>query len=267
MLLSLDKTFTYKEQAIAWGCIGEGDPVVLVHGFPWSSQSWRNIAPWIARNRTVYFFDMIGFGQSEMFDNQDVSAARQNDLLAALIEHWGLDQPEVVAHDFGGLAVLRGYYLNGLRYRKLTLMNVVAVLPSGSPFYAHVRNHETAFAGLPAYAHEALFRAYIQRAALKTLPEEVIEIYARPWRGESGQSAFYRQIAQSDTKYIEEVQKHYKPMDGIINVLWAEEDTFIPINQGKQLAGLIKANSFTCIPSAAHIVQEDAPEAIVSALL
>ncbi|MCP4429643.1 MAG: alpha/beta hydrolase [Gammaproteobacteria bacterium] len=267
MLLSLDNTFTHKRQAIAWGRIGNGDPIVLVHGFPWSSQCWRNIAPWIAKNRTVYYFDMIGFGQSDMFDNQDVSAARQNELLTALIEYWGLDQPEILAHDFGGLAVLRGCYINGLRFRKLTLINVVAVLPSGSPFYAHVRNHEAAFAGLPAYAHDALFRAYIQRAALKTLPEDVIEMYAKPWQGESGQPAFYRQIAQSDTKHIKEVQKLYKSMDGIVNLLWAEEDTFIPIDQGRQLASIIKADSFTSIPGAAHIVQEDAPEAIVAALL
>ncbi len=267
MLLLLDKTFTHKGQSIAWGCIGSGDPIVLVHGFPWSSQCWRKIAPWIAKNRTVYFFDMLGFGQSDMFDDQDVSEARQNELLAALIEHWELDQPEILAHDFGGLAVLRSYYLNGLRFRKLTLMNVVAVLPSGSPFYAHVRNHEAAFTGLPAYAHDALFSAYIQRAAFKSLPDNVVELYAKPWRGESGQPAFYRQIAQSDTRHIEEVEKLYQPMDGIVNVLWADEDTFIPIEQGKQLAGLIKADSFTRIPDAAHIVQEDAPEAIVAALL
>jgi len=267
MLLPLDKKFIHKGQAIAWGCIGNGDPIVLVHGFPWSSQCWRKIAPWVAKNRTVYFFDMIGFGQSDMFDNQDVSAARQNELLVALIEHWKLDQPEILAHDFGGLAVLRGYYLSGLRFRKLTLINVVAVLPSGSPFYAHVRNHEAAFTGLPAYAHDALFRAYIQRAAFKSLPEDVIEMYAKPWRGESGQAAFYRQIAQSNTRHIEEVEKLYLPMDGMVNVLWAEKDTFIPIEQGIRLANLIKADSFTRIPDAAHIVQEDAPEAIVAALL
>ena len=267
MTLHLDKTFIHNGRAIAWGCIGEGEPIVLIHGFPWSSQCWRRIAPLIAKKRTVYFFDMIGFGQSEKYDNQDVSAARQNELLAALIEHWNLDQPEILAHDFGGLAVLRGYYINGLRYRKLTLMNVVAVLPSGSPFYAHVRIHETAFSGLPAYAHDALFRAYIQRAALKPLPEDIIELYAKPWRGESGQAAFYRQIAQSDNRHIEEAEKLYRPMDGLVNVLWAEQDSFIPIDQGIQLAGLLKADSFTRIPDAAHLVQEDAPEAIVAALL
>ena len=267
MLLPLDNIFAFNGQQIAWGCIGQGDPVVMVHGFPWSAQSWRNIAPWIAKNKTVYYFDMVGFGQSEKRANQDVSAAVQNNLLAALFEHWGLDSPEVVAHDFGGLAVLRGYYINGLRYRKLTLIDVVAVLPSGSPFYAHVREHERAFSGLPAYAHEALFRAYIQRAASKPLFEETMELYMQPWRGEVGQIGFYQQIAQSDTKPIEEMQCKYGPMEGTVNLVWAEQDTFIPISQGEQLADLLKADSFTRVPKAAHIVQEDAPEAIVAALL
>lgn len=267
MLLPLDNIFIFNGQQVAWGSIGQGDPVVMVHGFPWSAQSWRNIAPWIARNKKVYYFDMVGFGQSEKCANQDVSARVQNNLLAALFEHWALDSPELVAHDFGGLAALRGYYINGLRYRKLTLIDVVAALPSGSPFYAHVREHENAFAGLPAYAHEALVRAYVQRAALKPLREDTLEIYTQPWRGEVGQAGFYRQIAQSDTSAIEEIQCNYGPMEGIVNILWAEQDCFIPISQGKQLASLLKVDSFTPVPGAAHIVQEDAPEAIVAALL
>ncbi len=266
-MLSLDNSFEYNHQSVAWGCIGQGDPIVLIHGFPWSSQAWRRIAPWLADKRSVYYFDMIDCGQSEKFAGQDVSAAVQNDLLAALLDYWSLDGPEVVAHDFGGLAALRGYFINGLRYRHLTLIDAVAVLPSGSPFYAHVREHETAFAGLPAYAHEALFRAYVQRAALTTLSEDTMEIYAQPWRGELGQSAFYRQIAQSDTKYIEEIQHQFAPMTCGVDLIWGEQDSFIPLNQGEQLANSLSVERLTCVQNAAHLVQEDAPEAIVAALL
>lgn len=266
-MLPMDKRFHFNGQSVAWGCIGQGDPMVLIHGFPWSAQAWRRIAPWLAGHRKVYYFDMVGCGQSEKLTGQDVSAGVQNNLLAALVEHWSLDRPEVVGHDFGGLAALRGYYVNGLRYRKLFLIDAVAVLPSGSPFYMHVREHEEAFAKLPAYAHEALFRAYTQNASLKTFDEDTIEIYAQPWRGEIGQPAFYRQIAQSDTKYIKEVQDQYGPMQCPVNLVWAEEDTFIPISQGEQLANLLSAESLTRVPGAAHIVQEDAPEAIVAALL
>ena len=135
-------------------------------------------------------------------ENQTVSENVQSDLLEALVEHWQLGKPQVVGHDFGGLAALRGHFINGISYGALHLIDAVAVLPSGSPFYAHVAHHEAAFAGLPPYAHEALFRAYIQHAAYYPLREEAIEIDAAPWRGDMGQVVFYRQIAQADTRHI-----------------------------------------------------------------
>lgn len=266
-MLALDKEFEFRGQTVAWGALGEGDPMVLVHGFPWSAQAWRNIAPWLARKRRVYFFDMVGCGQSQKFDGQDVRACVQSNLLAALIEHWGLERPTVVGHDFGGLAALRGHFVNKVAYGGLVLIDAVAVLPSGSPFFAHVRKHEPAFAKLPAYAHAALFEAYTQNAAAKPLGAEAKEICAQPWRGETGQAAFYRQIAQSDTAFIEEAEANYGPMDCDVHLVWGEQDTFIPVEQGERLAKLISADSFTTVPTAAHIVQEDAPEAVVAALM
>ncbi|MEM6253089.1 MAG: alpha/beta hydrolase [Cyanobacteria bacterium P01_D01_bin.156] len=266
-MLVLDQRFTFQEQAIAWGRVGEGDPVVLIHGFPWSAQAWRNIVPWIAKTHQVYFFDMLGCGLSEKHNNQIVSEHVQSDLLEALIEFWQLDKPQVVAHDFGGLAALRGHFINKIPYGALHLIDAVAVLPSGSPFYAHVAHYEEAFAGLPAYAHEALFQAYIQKAAHYPLREEAIEIYAAPWRGNIGQAAFYRQIAQANIQNIADVQKLYKKPDFEVHLIWGENDTFIPLEQGRELQNLLTADSFTIIQNAAHIVQEDAPEAIVCTLL
>ena len=121
--------------------------------------------------------------------------------------------------------------------------------------------------GIQADAHEALFRAYIQNAAHYPLREEAMEIYAAPWRGEIGQAAFYRQIAQADTRHIEDVQKLYKKPEFKVHLIWGEHDAFIPLEQGRELQGLLDADSFTVIHNAAHIVHEDAPEAIVGALL
>lgn len=242
-MLPMTETFVHKGQAIAWGRMGDGAPLVLVHGFPWSAQAWRRVAPALATRHTVYWFDMIGCGRSDKHDGQDVSPAVQSDLLAALLRHWGLERPHVVGHDFGGLAALRGHFVEGLRYGRLTLIDAVAVLPSGSPFFAHVRHHEAAFAGLPPYAHEALFRAYI------------------------GQAAFYRQIAQSDTRAIAEAQLRYGPLDCPVALLWGDDDTFIPVAQGDQLADLIGVDRPARVPGAGHMILEDAPEAVVAALL
>lgn len=267
MMLILDQIFPFRDQSVAWGCIGAGDPIVLIHGFPWSSQAWRTVAPWLAKSHKVYFFDMLGTGQSEKSDGQDVSEDVQSDLLAALVAHWGLDRPQVVGHDFGGLAALRGHFVNGIAYGKLHLFDAVAVLPSGSPFYAHVKHHESAFAGLPDYAHEALFRAYIQNAAHAPLREAAAKMYLTPYRGDVGQPAFYRQIAQADHANIAEAEARYTKPDFEVHLGWGAQDTFIPLNRGAQLQDALGADSFTVIDHAAHLVQEDAPEAVVGTLM
>jgi len=266
-MLHLDQRYSFNGHLVSWTKMGAGDPIVLVHGFPWSAQAWRNIAPWLARTHTVYVYDMIGTGQSDKYDGQDVSEPVQSDLLAALIGHWGLQRPQVVGHDFGGLAALRGHFINAIPYSKLHLVNAVATLPSGSPFYAHVAAHEAAFAGLPDYAHEALFRAYIQAAAHYPLREEAIATYLAPWSGDTGKAAFYRQIAQASVSSIEQVQQLYAKPDFDVHISWGTRDTFIPVEQGLELRNALQAQSFTRIENAAHLVHEDAPQALLGALL
>jgi pimeloyl-ACP methyl ester carboxylesterase len=265
-MLTLDRTFEFDGQAVAWGGIGDGRPLVLVHGTPFSSQVWRRIAPLAARHRRVLFFDLLGYGESEKRDGQDVSPAVQSRLFAALLREWGLESPEVLAHDFGGMTALRGHYLEGLRYERLTLVDPVALPPSGSPFFLHVARHEAAFAGLPDYAHDALLRVYIQGAAHRSLTDEAMAIHMRPWQGETGRPSFYRQIAQMSDRYLEEMEPLYGPMDWPVEILWGERDAWIPIAQGETLASRLTGGALTRVPNAGHLVQEDAPEAIVAAL-
>ncbi|WP_244504727.1 alpha/beta fold hydrolase [Jannaschia faecimaris] len=96
---------------------------------------------------------------------------------------------------------------------------------------------------------------------------ETIEIYSAPWLGTTGQPAFYRQIAQMDQMYTDEVEPLYRPLDCPVRVLWGQEDNWIPAAKGDALAALISNTSCTHIQCAGHLVQEDRPEAIVAAIL
>lgn len=265
--LELPNRSKFEGQSVAWGCIGDGDPLVMIHGTPFSSQVWRNIAPYVATRRKVYFFDLLGYGQSEQKEGQDVSLGVQNRLLAHLLREWDLEAPSVLCHDFGVTTALRGYYLDGLRYRDITLFDAVALAPWGTPFARHVRHHEQAFAGMPAYAHDAMLGAYLQTAAYKTLAATVLNLHRDPWRGPIGQAAFYRQIAQFDQIFTDEIEPSYGPIDCPIQILWGEQDAWVPLSQGRRLADLMTGGRIRIIPGAGHLLQEDAPEAIVAAIL
>jgi len=262
-------TFSFESQSVRFGSLGRVDlpPLVLLHGTPFSSIVWRRIAPYLAGRRQVFYFDLLGYGRSEMRAGQDVSLAVQGRLLAALLTHWQLSRPDVVAHDFGGCTALRAHLLHGCEYRSLTLIDPVALAPWGSPFVRHVRDHEAAFSGLPAYIHAAILPAYIAGAAFRPLSAAAMQLYTDPWTGAVGQAAFYRQIAQMDQRYTDEIESRYAQIRCPVEVLWGAEDRWIPLERGHELVRRIPGSGLLSVPGAGHLVQEDAPEAVVAALL
>ncbi|WP_085686678.1 MULTISPECIES: alpha/beta fold hydrolase [unclassified Pseudomonas] len=262
----LDQVFDFNGRQIRHGVRGDGPPLVFVHGTPFSSYVWHRIAPHFFATHRVHYFDLLGYGRSEQPD-ADVSLGVQNELLVRLLDHWNLQRPDVVAHDFGGATVLRAHLLNGKDYRSLTLIDPVALTPWGSPFVQHVRQHEAAFSGLPDYIQRAIVPAYIRGAIHRDIPDDELAPYVQPWLGDPGQAAFYRQIAQMDQRYTLEAQPLYPTIRCPVQILWGEEDQWIPIERGRELHKLIPGSQFHPIPNAGHLVQEDAPEAIVAALL
>jgi pimeloyl-ACP methyl ester carboxylesterase len=263
----LPETYDFGGQAVRWGRIGSGPPLVLLHGTPFSSYEWHRVAPHLARSRTVHFHDMSGYGASEKRDGQGVSLGIQNVVLAELFAHWGLDCPDVVAHDFGGATALRAHLLDGLDYRSLTLIDPVAIAPWGSALVQHVREHEAAFAGMPGYMHDAILPAYLQSAMHRTATPETLAPYVQPWQGEENQRAFYRQIAQMDRCHTDEVEPLYPQIRCPVQILWGERDRWIPIAEGRRVAAMIPGAAFHPVPDCGHLMQEDAPEASVAHVL
>ena len=110
---------------VAYEVFGEGPPVVLVHGTPTRSYMWRNIVPALAEHRSVYVYDLLGYGESEKGEGQDVSIAAQARLLKELVEAWGLEEPAIAGHDIGAGIVLRAQLLEGVRFSRVAVLDAV----------------------------------------------------------------------------------------------------------------------------------------------
>jgi pimeloyl-ACP methyl ester carboxylesterase len=203
----LGRTYDSACGEVRWDSFGEAgkDPVVLLHGTPFSSYVWRGVARALAHRHQVFVWDMPGYGASEKADGQDVSLAAQGRVFTDLLAHWGLGEPAVVAHDFGGAVALRAHLLHDARYRRLALVDPVALAPWGSPFFRLVGEHSTVFDQLPPALHRALVREYVSSASSPGLHPASLDRLVEPWLGDGGQAAFYRQIAQADQRYTDEV--------------------------------------------------------------
>ncbi|MBR8743059.1 alpha/beta fold hydrolase [Nocardiopsis sp. MG754419] len=261
------EVFASAEGAVRWNVIGSGEPVVLSHGTPFSSYVWREIAPALADRYRVYTWDMPGYGASEQRTGQHVSLAAQGRVFAALLAHWGLDRPRVVAHDFGGAVALRAHLLHHVPYSRLALVGPVAVAPWGSPFFRLVGGHTEVFEQLPAALHRALVTEYVRSASATGLMPHTLEALVAPWLGPEGQPAFYRQIRQADQAHTDEIQDSYGELDLPVLLTWGEADAWIPPERFRDLATMIPGVVTRPLDGAGHLVQLDAPARLTAALL
>ncbi|GIG64812.1 alpha/beta fold hydrolase [Phytomonospora endophytica] len=264
--MDLSETFDWKGRRIACGRSGSGPAVVFCHGTPWSSHLWRPFAEALAADYTVHLWDMPGYGRSSKDAGHAVDFGVQAEAFTALLEHWGLDRPHVVAHDYGGAVSLRAHLVHEVAFASLLMTDVVAVPPAGSPFFRLVAEHPDVLTRLPPYIHEAVMRAYIGDAAHRELREDELTALVAPWLGEEGQAAFYRQIAAYDEAYLAENEALLGRVAVPVSILWGREDGWIPPATGERLAAGIPGAAFRLVDEAGHLIQLDAPVALATAL-
>jgi pimeloyl-ACP methyl ester carboxylesterase len=234
--------------------------VVLCHGTPWSARVWAPVAQALGQEYRVFLWDMPGYGASPKGPEHAVDLVAQRRRLAALLRHWALDRPHVVAHDVGGAVALGAHLLEGAELASLFLLDVVTLDPWGSAFFRLVARNEQVFAAVPGSLHAALVKEYIAGAANHHLAPEVVEKLAEPWLDEQGQAAFYRQIAQLSPEHTRPIVSRLDRVRCPVRVGWATDDPWIPVEQAGRLRAALPGDPEVVeLPGRGHLVPlEDA---------
>ena len=102
---------------------GQGDPVVLLHGFPQTWYMWRKIIPALAERYTVIAPDLRGFGESSKpiggYDKRTVAED-----IYQLVRGLGFEKVFLVGHDLGGPAAYAYACAHPEDVRRLVILDV-----------------------------------------------------------------------------------------------------------------------------------------------
>ncbi|MEO9575848.1 MAG: alpha/beta hydrolase [Tateyamaria sp.] len=111
---------------IAYDVIGDGPPVLLLHGFPQTRAMWHAVAPALAERFTVVSADLRGYGDSSKPDAmQDMSFRLMASDQIALMQHLAFEQFHLVGHDRGARTAHRLALDHSGMVKSLTLMDIV----------------------------------------------------------------------------------------------------------------------------------------------
>ena len=94
--------FSYKNQhQIFYQETGNGETLLLIHGFPTASWDWNKI--WFSLSKKYHLVapDLIGFGFSDKPKKYNYSIMDQADLMEDFLEKKKIKRAHILAHDYG----------------------------------------------------------------------------------------------------------------------------------------------------------------------
>lgn len=110
----------------------DGDPVVLVHGWPQHWYVWRRVIPLLADRFRIIAPDMRGFGWTDAPATSYAKTELGADI-AGLLAELDLTGVRLAGHDWGGAAAFRAALAAPDRVRSLTVFAIVHPWARGKP--------------------------------------------------------------------------------------------------------------------------------------
>jgi pimeloyl-ACP methyl ester carboxylesterase len=102
--------------------LGSGRPLILLHGGLGSGEMFGPVLPVLAEHHQVITPDLQGHGRTADID-RPIDIRLMADDIAALIDHLGLEQPDIVGYSLGGGVALQTAVKYPAKVRRLVSMS------------------------------------------------------------------------------------------------------------------------------------------------
>jgi pimeloyl-ACP methyl ester carboxylesterase len=102
--------------------LGVGRPLILLHGGLGSGEMFGPVLPVLSEHHQVITPDLQGHGRTADID-RPIDTRLMADDIAALIDHLGLEQPDVVGYSLGGAVALQTALKYPAKVRRLVSMS------------------------------------------------------------------------------------------------------------------------------------------------
>lgn len=228
---------------------GEGPPVIMIHGFASSLETWDLVQPIIAKNHRVISLDLKGFGWTDRPDG-DYSPWAEAKIVRALMDRRGIDRAAIVAHSWGS--------------------SVALALALGAP------ERVTKIALYDAWVYEDQIPTFFRLARRQGMGEFLFGVYYKERPDERLSLAFYdpkvvnEKLAEDIERAVErpgtvaaalaavrgqtfsEVEKRYRTIQKPTLLLWGREDVVTTVDFAERLSKEMPNSRLVIYPKCGH---------------
>lgn len=240
---------------------GDGDHIVLLHGFASSTYTWEDLAPYLqAEGYHVWSLDMKGFGWSDKPRDARYDPLTLMEDVNKWMDAMGLRNVTLVGNSLGGAVTVLMALEHPDRIKKMVLIDS-AGYPMKPPLIVRM-----ARVPLSGSFMKLFFGRWIVRWNLKEVfyhkdrvTEEKVNAYYDRMRTENALDA---QIAVARSVNFDLFDQYIKRVPQITSdalIIWGENDAWIPLEIGYKFKKDLVTATMIVIPECGHMPQEEYP--------
>lgn len=252
------KRYRYNEQDIAYYCVGNGAPLLMLHGWGSSSAVMMPLAKKLAGLRRCALVDLPGFGESPE-PNVAWGIKEYAEMTRNFVnEKWPDTKPDLLVHSFGCrilLKLLSSAETSSI-FDKIIITGGAGLKPRRSMSY---------------YAKK--WTVKLLKAPVKILPKSL----QAPAMDKMRSTFLWRSLGSSDYNklsgvmretFVKSVNEYFDDplhkIDNEILLLWGKDDNATPRDQAKRLEKGMKNSALVEIEDAGHYAFLDQPVKFVA---
>ena len=245
---------------IAYTDLGDGHPIILMHGIPTWSYLYHEVLDRLSENNRVLAPDFIGHGMSAQRDQFDRSLRAQRDMIVSFMNALDISRATLIGHDTGGGVALIMAVENPDRVDKLVLSNIVAydswpiddMINVGHPDWTRKSNAEI---------REFLVGGFDDGLSRKErLTSEFVNGIVAPYITDTGKVSLVRNASGLNTSHTTMLVDRHAKISAETLLVWGEDDPWQPITDGERLAQDIPNAHLVRVKNASHWIPQDAPD-------
>ena len=251
---------------VAYHRLGQGVPLLLIHGIPTSSYLWRDvIPPLVLDGLEIIAIDLLGYGDSDKPIGADLGVAAHAQRVAAVLRKLRWDAGTIAGHDIGGGVAQLVCADHPQAVGGLVLVDSIAYDSFPEPGIARLKDPVwDGILGAPGFdLRTGLTKGFTRGMVHKDrITPELIAAYERPFHGVDGRRAYLRAARALRTEELSARMGEIEKLDIPALMIWGSEDVFQPIHYGARLAAAMPRAHFVKVERAGHFLPEDEPEAL-----
>ncbi|MBQ4800431.1 alpha/beta hydrolase [Pseudoalteromonas sp. MMG006] len=248
---------------IAYQEVGEGTPLLLLHGIPTNKYLWRNIIPELAKSHKVIAPDLLNYGESDMPEDTDVSINAQCRIITKFMDSLGITKAHIAAHDIGGgiaqlIALNHPEKVNGL-----ILIDSICFdswpIPEFEPLLEPGIEEKTTVDEFVNTLQDFMPKGVYDKSIMT---DELKKVYLEQWSNEQGKAALFANMRRLNKEYTQAIAGELKSLPHETLILWGEEDNFQKPKYAPMLEQTIPNSSLIWLEKTGHWCLDEQPEKI-----